>query len=570
MKNKIKNRKLIFLINIGLIFLFGFCLIRFVQADETSLSLKPSSESFQVGKVFPVKLIVDANGQSINAVHADIIFPADKLEVVDVSKENSIFSFWPEEPHISDSKISFSGGLPNPGFIGIGEVITVNFRAKKEGPVNLEIGEGKVLANDGLGTNILVFIKEAKYSLYKEIFSEEIYSVPLTNQSFLFSPTHPNPEEWYSNNNPHFQWELTPETKGVSFVLDNNAETVPGTISEGIINSKTFENIQDGIWYFHFRINDKNGWSETYHLKIRVDASPPHPFGVIIDNFGDPTNPNLNLYFETKDDTSGIGYYRFRINEEKFSELMLAQINPFSLAGLLPGKYKITVRATDLAGNNAETETIIGIEPIESPEIIIYPESYIAGEETLYLEGTSIPNVEITLILKKEGEEIKEWQVFSDNKGEWTFSTRELLKSGTYYLSAQAKDSRGAISEFSESKKIEVSFSGLVFGSVLLSFKKLILILVLIIVIGISFAGYLFCRIRQAKKIIKKETEEVKETLATVFEDLRKEIKKRVEMFDSQPGFTKKEREIYDKLKETLNSSEKSIRKEIEDVEKEL
>jgi len=566
MNSKIKRCKLI----ICLIFLFIFCLIRQAGAGGASLIIDPASESFLVGKVFPVKLIIDTNGQFINTVHADIIFPSDKVEVVNISKENSIFSVWPEEPNISNSKISFSAGLPNPGFSGIGNIITVNFKAKEEGLINLKIDGGKILANDGLGTNILVFIKEAKYSIYKEILSEETYSEPLTDKFFLFSPTHPNPEEWYNNNNPFFQWELNPEIKGVSFVLDNNAETLPDTISEGIISSKTFENIKDGVWYFHIRINDKNGWSETYRLKIQVDASPPYPFEVIIDNSGDPTNPSPNLYFETNDDTSGVDYYKFKINEENFSELIISQINPFSLSNLLPGIYRLTVRVTDLAGNNVETETIIGIEPIEKPEIIIYPQVYISGEETLYLEGKSIPETEITLVLKKDGEEIKKWKFFSDNRGEWSFLTKELVESGTYYLSAQAKDKRGALSEFSESKKIEISFSGLAVGTFLLPFKKIILILLLFIIVGIFFAVYLFYRTRQAKKLIKKETKEVKDTLATVFEDLRKEIKKKIEMFDSRPGFNEKEKEIYDKLKEILDSSEKSIRKEIKDVEEEL
>jgi len=532
-----------------------------IEAGEASLILTPASESFLIEEIFPVELKVDTAGEPINAVHVDIIFPSDKLEIVNVSKENSIFSIWPEEPILSDSKISFSGGLPHPGFTGTGKIITINFKARKEGVVNLILGEGKVLADDGKGTDILVFIKEAKYSIYKEVLSKELV---------VFSPTHPDPEEWYNNNNPRFQWELGSETKGASFILDKNPTTVPDSISEEIVKSKNFENIEDGIWYFHLKLANEIEWGSPAHYKLKVDTSPPHPFDITIDNAGDPTNPNPNLYFETKDDISGINYYKFKIGKEKFSELMTAQVSPFTLSGLSAGQHQITVRAADMAGNNVEAETIIGIEPIESPEIVVYPQAYISGEEVFYLEGESLPEAEITIILKKEGKEVRKWQVFSDSKGEWSFSSKELMESGTYYLSVQAKDKRGAISELSGNQRIEVSFSGMLLGPFLLSFKKLVLILISIIIIGIIVASYFLCRIRQTKKTLKKETKEAQEILNKNFNELRKEIEKRIEMFDSRPGFSEKEKAVYDDLKKFLDKSEDSIKKEIDDIEKGL
>ena len=549
-------------------FLF-FAVAFSVQAEGASLFLFPGSESFIVGDSFSVELKIDTAGFPINAAQTKIYFPPDNMEVINISKDNSVFTIWPEEPNFSNltGEISLIGGLPHPAFNGKGNVITINFKAKKEGKVLLSFDESNVLADDGQGTNILVFIKDAKYFIYQP---EKIGLEATTALPLIFSSTHPNENEWYSNNTPRFQWSLIKDIKGVSFVFDKNPDTIPDTISEGLLNFKNYDLISDGIWCFHLRLEDENGWGEPFHYRIQVDTNPPDPFEIIIDNAGDPTNPKPNLYFETKDDTSGIDMYKIKIGEEEFIDLMLAQINPFPTSLLRPGNYKIIVRAIDKAKNIVRTKTFLNVDPIETPEINIWPEKYVAGEETFYIEGTALPEVEITIFLKKNEKIIKEWQTFSNSQGEWSFSTKNLIKSGTYYLSAQAKDKRGAVSEVTTPETMEISLSGLALGPILITFNTLALIFVIISILGILIFGFLVFRIWQSKKILKKETKEAKESVRTSFEGLRKEIEKRIEMLDSRPGFTEKERKVYDELKETLKVAEESVSKEIKDIEKEL
>ena len=126
------------------------------------------------------------------------------------------------------------------------------------------------------------------------------------------------------------------------------------------------------------------------------------------------------------------------------------------------------------------------------------------------------------------------------------------------------------MSEVTTPETVEVSLSGLALGPILITFKTLVLIFTLISILGISIFGFLVFRIRQSKKILKKETKEAKESVRTSFEGLRKEIEKRIEMLDSQPGFTEKERKVCDELKETLKVAEESVSKEIKDIEEEL
>ena len=547
-----------------------------VQAQGASLFLSPGSGSFKTGDTFSVGLKVDTGGIPINAAQTTVYFPSDKLEVLNISKENSVFSLWPEEPSFSNvaGKVSFSGGIPHPGFTGVGNIITINFKAKNEGLILLTLGEGRVLADDGKGTDIFVFIKEAKYSIQKEIILPEIKpEVPPTkvpSPPEILSLTHPQEEEWYNNNNPQFQWELTPDIIGVSFVLDRHLDTVPDQISEGRFESKVYEKIDDGIWYFHLRLENEIGWSGASHRKIQIDTHPPYPFKVIIDNAGDLTNPKPNLYFETRDDTSGINHYKLKIGEMDFLNLMLAQVNPFPTPFQYPGRHPVVVRAVDEAGNIVEAKAVLEVEPIESPQITLSPAKYIAGEETLYLEGTALPEVEIIIFLKENGEEVKRWSTSSSRQGEWSFSTRELIKSGLYYLSAIAKDKRGVESEPSDSYKIEISLSGVSLGPFIIAFRELAVFLISFLFFGIIVTGYFTYRIRHAKKILQKETREVEETLYQVFNTLRAEIEDRISMFDSRPGFSEREKKICDELKEALKTAEESVKKEIKDVEKEL
>ncbi len=546
------------------IFYFLFSITE-AKAVGASLMFSPLSGSFTVGDNIQAEVRVDAGGTPVNAVQATVYFPADNLEVLNISKNNAVFSLWPAEPVFDNLKgeIYFAGGQPHPGINKVENLITIEFKAKKEGVIDLTFDKAEVLADDGKGTNILTYFQSAKYALSQK--EADVISSP------IFSPTHPQESEWYNNNSPRFQWNLTPEITGISFVLDQNEKTIPDAISEGLIQSNDYENIASGVWYFHLRFQDENGWkNDLVHYKVQVDNAPPQPFEVVVDNQGDSTNPKPNLYFETDDNISGISYYKLQIDQESFMKLMLAQINPFALLFDSPGQHKIVVRAVDQAGNSVEAKTVLEIAPIESPQITFYPQIYIAGEEVLYLEGQAPAESEITIFLKKDGKNIKEWHALSNEQGVWSFSTKDLVKSGAYELSAQAEDKRGALSYPSQGYPIAVSFKGLALGSFMISFKTLALFLFSFLSLGIAALGFFIYKVYATKKLLRKETKEAEETLAKVFTTLRQEVKEQTELFDSRAGFNEQEKKVYADLKAALNLSEKIIQKEIHDVEKEL
>lgn len=535
------------------------------DAKSAFLSLDPSKTNFNLGEEFTISLKVSTDF-SINAVKTTLYFPQDKLSVIEVSKEGSIFSLWPEEPGFSNEfgEISFCGGIPHPGFTGIdGQVLSVKFKAKGRGIIKLDWGESAILANDGKGTNIFTHAKEAKYTL-------EILG------SVIFSSTHSDQEKWYRDNNPEFHWELFPNITDVSFALNKKPDFQLDKASEGRMNSKVYQELDDGIWYFHLRAKDGAGsldgevdWSSTRHFRVCIDTVPPSPFEIVVNNEGDPTNPQPILYFDVSDELSGIGYYVVELKPKDRVILANPGINQYQLPTQVPGTHQIKVQAVDKAGNIRENIAGVAIQPIEKPIIALWPTSYVAGEESFYTEGTSIPRVEIQLFLEKDDNIEREWQAFADDKGEWLFSTTDLLKSGIYYLFAKARDERGAMSEFSSKEKIEVTLSGIVLGSFLITFKNLALILGIILLILIIIVACFIQQNLKTKKVLKKETKEAEASLHAGFvklrEDIIKELKK-LEGIKSKRELDKKEEEIIKNLKEDLEEVEKYIGKEIKDI----
>jgi len=562
------KQKLNFWFSVGLVFLFSVGLVQPVRAAEASLFLSPGSGQYQVGSTFQVKVKTDSKGTPINAAEAKVSFSQDMLEVRSISKEGSIFKLWPEEPVFSNSKgeVSFKGGVPG-GFTGEGVIVSFSFKAKKIGEAKVLLSQAKVLAADGRGTDILSSIQGATFSITEvppEVVPEVVKVPPAPKIS---SPTHPNEDFWYRNPNPEFQWEVSPDIIALSLQFNRQPSSIPASLAEKITNSMSFKDVEDGVWYFHLRVKNKFGWSGTSHFKVQIDTVPPNAFEIVIDNEGDSTNPRPLLYFEAKDDLSGISHYEVKIGEGEIISLTPAQISPFQLPLQPPGSYEILVKAFDKAGNSRESSTLLLIESIPSPEILIYPETYKPGEEIFYLEGTAPPEVTVIILFKKNGKLIRTWEIESDQDGNWSFSTDELFKSGNYLISAQSRDKRGAISYPSPEYQVKVILAGISIGPLIISYWTLLLVLIFLIVL-IAGIGIILIFLRLRK--LKKETKEAADSLKSTFDDLKKEIEKKIEYLDYKPGLNPKEEKLRNEFMDILEKSERMVAQEIQDIEKVL
>ncbi len=165
------------------------------QAAVVLLTL-PTKSSFNVGDEIDVFLQVNSLDQAINAVAGSITFPNDKLKIISSSKDNSIVNFWINEPSLNDSgdAIDFSGVMTSHSFAGqAGQILTVSFRVIAGGAAMIDIKNTQVLADDGLGTNILATIVPASLTLVSPTSKKNKYDlngdskVDLSDISILIS-----------------------------------------------------------------------------------------------------------------------------------------------------------------------------------------------------------------------------------------------------------------------------------------------------------------------------------------------------------------------------------------------
>ena len=282
---------------LGLIFpIFYILYSSSASAVGASLYLSPSMGTYTVGNTFPVQIKLNTGGTAINTSEGTLSFNTDKLEAISVSKAGSIFTLWVQEPAFSNTlgTITFAGGKPSPGFTGAaGIIITITFKARTASfaTANVTFAGGSVLADDGKGTNILTSMNSGVYTLASrettpvlppgsegeqpsEI-SENVLAAPV-----VFSSTHSDENQWYLDNNPEFNWELPLGVTQVSLLLHQKPDADPGFISDGLIGGKKYENIEDGIWYFHIKFGNQDGWGEITHRKVLIGANPL-PFGAV-------------------------------------------------------------------------------------------------------------------------------------------------------------------------------------------------------------------------------------------------------------------------------------------------
>ena len=494
-KNKKINLRLSFWIFLFCLFFLGIFAAN--HAEAAILYFNPSSGNYTVGNIFTVNILVNTEGVAINNAEAVINFPNNFLEIVSVTKSGSIFSLWVEEPTFSNSAgtLSFNGGLPTPGYKdSTGKILSATFRVKKAGSASLLFSSAAVRANDGYGTNVFKTGVQALFNLISEEKpllppEEEIFPPPIIGKvpeaPQVSSPTHPDPEKWYSNNDPEFSWSLPQDVNGVSIYFSKSPTSNPGPLSDGLFSSKSYENIEDGIWYFHIKLRNQYGWGPITHRKVLIDTQPPKAFEIETKEGKETTNPQPTLGFETTDEMSGIDYYEVKIDQEP--PIKIKKIE-YKMPVQTLGKHTVIVKAVDKAGNYTLAMTEINILPIEAPIITDYPRELLPGS-ILSIKGTALPEVTVRVYIQKDEKEIKTGETKSDKEGRWTYIEVEPVEKGIYEVWAEAIDSSGAKSRPSDKVTILVSPPAFIrIGKLAIDYLTTIitlLVLILILVLGV-------------------------------------------------------------------------------------
>lgn len=565
-----------------LVFVFVFFSVS-SAAHAASLYFSPSSGSYTVGGNFSVNVYVSSSDQAMNAASGIISFTNDKLEVASLSKSGSVFNLWVQEPSFSNNTgtVNFEGIVLNPGFTGsAGKIITVNFKAMAVGDASVTFSSGSVLANDGNGTNILSSLGKAVLSVSEPTSvpsapepaaPPETTNVPLAPK--ILSPTHPDPNEWYADNNPKFEWSLPKDANGVNVLADKKPNTNPGTKSDGLFDFYAYENVDNGIWYFHIRLRNNAGWGGISHFQFQVDTEKPTSFDIKEVEREDLTEPKVKFIFDASDKISGIDYYEIKIDNGNSQIWQDDGNHTYETSILGTGKHILIAKAIDKAGNFLMNSAEFIIEALEPPIITEYPRELQSGE-VLIIKGTAYPNAQVVIWLQKEKEEAKSSIIKSDREGKFIFVADEKPKDGIYKLWAEAIDERGARSKPTEKLTIVIKQPEILKTcSLAVNFLAVIIPLIALILLLIFLLWFGWHKFSLMRRKVKKEVQEAEQALHKAFDLLKEDIQEQIELLEkvkSKRELTEEEIKIIKQLKKDLDDAEKFVRKEIEDIEEEV
>lgn len=332
-----------------------------------TLGLSPVNTTVSVGALITETVVVSSTDQAINTVAGVISFPADLLQVVSVSKANSILSMWVQDPTFSNANgsVSFSGVVPNPGYIGgRGQVVSIQFRGKKSGTASVALSSAsQVLANDGNGTDVLSGTQSATVTVVPAEKQTETTQAPQPSSvsstdllARITSSTHPDETKWYKLSHVVFDWTNAQGVSAVRLGYDNTVGGKPSVLYSDPISHKELD-LADGIWYFYVQEKGSGVWGPISTYKVQIDTVPPLPFsltflnGTTTTKIGSP----IAIQFTTQDELSGIDHYEIVIDGKESTVNAEKGSKPYAISENV-GTHSLLVRAHDKAGNVTTTD----------------------------------------------------------------------------------------------------------------------------------------------------------------------------------------------------------------------
>jgi hypothetical protein len=342
------------------VFLFTFGSFFFGGAAATNaaaLSVNPTSGTFTVGSTFDVSILLDTEGESVNALKVLLSFPPDKLQLVSPATGRSVIGIWTGQPRLNNAtgRVDLEGGMPGGINVSSGLVTTLTFRVRSVGTATLRfMDDSEVFLNDGLGTEAL---RKAGSGVYQLI-------LPPPEGPIVVSRTHADQSRWYQTKSVALEWALpgaSPE--GFSYLLNREPIDVPDDTSEGGRTSVIYKDVEDGVQYFHIKAYREGSWGGVSHFALNIDSVPPAEFPLEIIPGERTTRRQPIIQFSTSDALSGINHYELKLvplsavaraGDFGDQSLFIEAQSPYVTPTLELGEYDVIVRAYDKAGNVRE------------------------------------------------------------------------------------------------------------------------------------------------------------------------------------------------------------------------
>jgi len=172
----------------------------------------------------------------------------------------------------------------------------------------------------------------------------------------------PQDDVWSTDNTPLFEWTFSDNDgsqQGFQVLIDDNSgfnnvdydsdEQSSMVQSWQFPTDTSYNELEDGIWYWKVRTKDDDGdWSPySSYWTLKVDSTAPEDFTPIVEPSGWTTTRQPKVTFSTVDLGCGLDHYEVSINMNEFS----VETSPYVLPELSDGIPNVTIRAIDKVGN---------------------------------------------------------------------------------------------------------------------------------------------------------------------------------------------------------------------------
>ena len=128
----------------------------------------PLGTEVGVGQTMPVEVLLDADGENLNAVELEIVYNKNFLEPVGFKDGGSVVQFWVERPNLEKGALALKGIMPNGFNWQKGLIGTLDFKTLTPGITEIRFGANpKTFLNDGLGTEARTGVRNMEFRILK-------------------------------------------------------------------------------------------------------------------------------------------------------------------------------------------------------------------------------------------------------------------------------------------------------------------------------------------------------------------------------------------------------------------
>lgn len=328
---------------------------------NSTIRLQPEYGIYNIGFEQHVLVMVDTGDEKINAVQIKLRFDPSSLEVKSIDVGTSTCSY------VVENKINQNEGTAvlacgivdsNEGVKSI-QIADITISPLKAGSASLSFDqvETRVLADDGLGTNVLRTSQDGSYRFdnFNTQIDSEASTTPNGKSFVVFSTTHPNENRWYNESKARFVWR-----GNVGAVYHYSFDTSPNTTPD---NEHTLQGTDisiplpgDGIYYFHLQLASGGPVAD---YRIQSDLSPPTILRMNLSKDSIVAGDVVRFSFKAEDLVSGIqNNYYVDLGNHLFLPVGQELFVPFIDAG----DQSITLRVYDRAGNYTEKSQVVHVE----------------------------------------------------------------------------------------------------------------------------------------------------------------------------------------------------------------